>query len=825
MQIQTEMTQDAEPASNLTPSAIADQLAANGYKPVPCAGKRPVHNGWPERDFTGQDFGPTSSVGIKTGGGVALVDIDITDPDIAAAVVAEWERRHKGALRRTGKAPKTSFLIACDIPAKREVKLADPKQKVEILAKGQQFIAYGIHPDTGKPYRWHGTDPLDDFIGPADMQFPVSEAELTDFLDWVTREHGPKGAVGPLARQAQLSIATHSVNTATTGLDEVGEVLGHVSPDVGYSEWLNVLMALHEHTGGGADGLALAEEWSARGAKHKPGEVASKWKGFKPGGGVTLGTIYALSGLSKPEIAKIKGRHEEPVTHHEFEDVSDGNKDHNQALELIALEKGKTVNATNQTLALMRKDPVTFDFGGDLAIVDGGTMRTLCEHRLSHHLGHIIQYYKFRKVKDGYVQEDADPPVPLLKQVLALGEGRKLKPLKAVTTAPIIRVDGSLVTEQGYDKKTQLFLDTQGKAVQSIPLRPTKEQTLEALDTLMQPFSGFPFVDADARGAMLAALLTAAVRPILPTAPAFAFDAPIQGSGKTLLAKCVAAMATGRDVELLPHTHSRDDEEPRKRLFSAIRTGTGALIWDNIIGTFDSASLAAYMTSEMVSDRVLGKSEMVTVPNKALVLLSGNNLSIAGDLARRVIICRIDPETDRPFARRFDLNPLEHMLEHRREMVTAALTLIRGRFASKAPLAEGDTASFEGWDKLVRQTVAWIGAIVAPGQYSDPMGLISKAVAEDPEAETLHSLISALGATFGSREFSAKDVMGKCDGFGTDELRDAVVDVAGDRAVASSRSIGRVLKFREGRIVQGIRLQSRRDSVSKILLYRVVSAG
>jgi putative DNA primase/helicase len=34
------------------------------------------------------------------------------------------------------------------------------ESRVEILCNGQQFVAYGIHPGTGKPYEWFGGDPL-----------------------------------------------------------------------------------------------------------------------------------------------------------------------------------------------------------------------------------------------------------------------------------------------------------------------------------------------------------------------------------------------------------------------------------------------------------------------------------------------------------------------------------------------------------------------------------------------------------------------------------------------------------------------------------------
>jgi len=88
-----------------------------------------------------------------------------------------------------------------------------------------------------------------------------------------------------------------------------------------------------------------------------------------------------------------------------------------------------------------------------------------------------------------------------------------------------------------------------------------------------------------------------------------------------------------------------------------------AVVWDNIIGTFDSASLAGLLTSATYTDRILGVSKSADVPNRAVWLLTGNNLTLAGDMPRRVLKCRIDPQTERPFARRFDLEPESYCLK------------------------------------------------------------------------------------------------------------------------------------------------------------------
>lgn len=490
----------------------------------------------------------------------------------------------------------------------------------------------------------------------------------------------------------------------------------------------------------------------------------------------------------------------------------------------VELVKGHTSEAATQTIDILRRDPVAFDFGGQLALADDGRVHPLCEHSLAHHLGSVTQFWKLVPQGDVAVPVDSDPPAGLLKQIIAQGERRRLKPLDGVITGPTIRLDGSVLDAPGYDLATRLLFDPMGEDVPEVPTSPTMAQARDALDVLLHPFQTFPFVDATARGALLAAILTAAVRPVLPTSPAFGFDAPIQGSGKTLLASCIGAMIEGRAPDVWPHTQGRDDEETRKRLFTALRTGGRALVWDNITGTFDSASMAAFITADAMIDRVLGKSESVRIPNRALLILTGNNMSLAGDLPRRVIICRIDPVTEQPFARQFDLDPLQWVLDNRVDMLTAACTLIRACFTHMTQPAPGRLASFEPWDDLVRQTVVWADKALATGKFGDPMDLVREAQAADPEADALFALLDALRDQFAKAEFSAKDVQAaaKASSFDT-PLGLALMDLAGDRALSSARSLGRVLKFREGRIVNGLRLIGRTDKNAGARIYRIKS--
>ncbi|MDR5900353.1 hypothetical protein QC823_15415 [Halomonas vilamensis] len=488
----------------------------------------------------------------------------------------------------------------------------------------------------------------------------------------------------------------------------------------------------------------------------------------------------------------------------------------------VELVKGRTVEAVEQVLAIMRRAPDVYDFGGPLVTATDGRVYPLDEHALKHWLGGATQFWRWHKLNNGdHAEVLEDPPVSVAKALLSLGERRALKNLSAIITAPTLRLDGSLLNRPGFDEATGLLLEIDGDEIHPVPMHPTGEQVETALERLMVPFADFPLVGPVDRGVLLAALLTAAVRPVLPTAPAVGFDAPTQGSGKTLLAKCVAVLALGEVPTIWPHTHARDDEEIRKRIMTILMTGARAVIWDNVIGVFDSAALAGALTSQNYSDRILGKTGSANVPNKALWLLTGNNLTLAGDLPRRVLKCRIDPETDRPFARQFDVDPEAYCQQHRQRMITDALTVIRGWLASGDAPAPGNMASFEAWDLMVRQAVAWVARhFDMLSEYADPMEAVNAAQANDPEQEQLDALLCSLADVFGGDPFTAKDVKKIHDnyhdpelkGFHFPEEKQALAETITEFKTArqlTARAVGNVLKFRADRVVNGKRLRRR----------------
>ena len=191
----------------------AKAMINGGWRVVPILPKqkRPAHTGWTEREFTSEDFRPDSGIGIVTGQGIVALDVDAYCEDVSAAIVTEAIRRFGVTLERVGQAPKTAlFYRGLDIK-KRDVilqptgKAPNGKQeKLEVLGNGQQIVAFGIHPDTGQPYRWKGVRPWDTSLGWVDDLLPeITQEGLDDFVDWVTTEYGEQRK---LSQQAMPTI-------------------------------------------------------------------------------------------------------------------------------------------------------------------------------------------------------------------------------------------------------------------------------------------------------------------------------------------------------------------------------------------------------------------------------------------------------------------------------------------------------------------------------------------------------------------------------------------------------------------------------------------
>ncbi len=488
----------------------------------------------------------------------------------------------------------------------------------------------------------------------------------------------------------------------------------------------------------------------------------------------------------------------------------------------VQLGRGMRVDSTDAVLQVLRDRSELFDFGTNaIAFVADGRATPVSRDWLVDHAGRVSEFYSFKteRDEDGNVistrETPEDAPTYIASAIIAKHGSRNFRKLTAVITAPTVRPDGSVLDEPGHDAATGLMYVTTEAYPLTVPHAPTVDQALDALAQLWQPIRLFPFADELAVGVTLGAMLSACLRPALPTCPAFGFDAPAAGTGKTLLAKCIGALATGGDVAVLPPTN--DEDECRKRLFAALRGGSKVLLWDNVREPLGNSVIDSFLTSSLFADRVLGVSENVELPNRSLFLVSGNNLVLTGDTHRRILLARLDAQIETPFKREFEFDPLTEICKNRQALVVAVLTIVRAHITAGRPkVGKGRIASFEVWDDLVRQPLCWLRErLMESGRdlanfpmFADPADSIDRAASENPETSKLAALLNAWIATFGTTPTSpAQAIAEATEQFGAQSvLFDALDEIAGQNGKLNVRILGRWLERHAGQLCTGLRL-------------------
>ncbi|MBP0440670.1 PriCT-2 domain-containing protein [Tianweitania sediminis] len=302
-------------------------LLDRGYKPVPVfsidyhfcnsPGKQPEGKAWNEMAKAGH-LPALSTKAMNTGilcDGLRVVDVDVDDPDAAREIThlardflgTAPERYRGNSARRT-----IVYRAAEGEPRKRSVTSATIRNqdgkpaKVEVLGQGQQFVAYGFHP-SGAELLW--SEPSLGEVVVQDLP-TVSEAEITDFLEAAGRVIGASHEQGQDLHHAAASSSPITYTLQGAEEEEIAELLTYVDPDLPYDEWVQILAAIHDATGGSGSGLAMADEWSSRGRKYKNNrEMAQKWKSFGKRSGITSATIADYARRGGADLSDIAIRH------------------------------------------------------------------------------------------------------------------------------------------------------------------------------------------------------------------------------------------------------------------------------------------------------------------------------------------------------------------------------------------------------------------------------------------------------------------------------------------------------------------------------------
>lgn len=287
-------------------------LRSNGYTIIPIyapdsdkkgAGKRPIGKDWGKTKNTKEQVASWAKKYTNNGIGIVTdktpaVDIDVYDKE-ASDHMANWVINKFGTVpRRIGRAPKQLFLFRTDEPfskVKSGVWEDDFGQQhaVEILASGQQFVAYGIHPDTNKPYEWVGDEsPLNNVaeLDLVDIDLDGARA-IADEFDRYAEEQGWERKKPPMNGTPASGNAFDDDDDWATFADvrkwersyeELRDLVMKYPNPENYENYITVLAALQISCHDQDEAKDIAESWARQASNFDEGDFEYKWsQGFR----------------------------------------------------------------------------------------------------------------------------------------------------------------------------------------------------------------------------------------------------------------------------------------------------------------------------------------------------------------------------------------------------------------------------------------------------------------------------------------------------------------------------------------------------------------
>ena len=195
-------------------------------------------------------------------------------------------------------------------------------------------------------------------------------------------------------------------------------------------------------------------------------------------------------------------------------------------------------------------------------------------------------------------------------------------------------------------------------------------------------------------------------------------------------------------------------EEEFAKAFVAMSFKSPQVInYDNTTRDLQAYSMICqYLTSGNVSGRLLGKSEMIDIHNRSLILSSGNNNHPCEDLKRRCLEIRLDTKQANNAKRNWGGDPLKDKLRpNRARYVCAILNIINAYMLSKEKVRTERLNSFDEWVKICVEPLVWLSV-------ADPLAKIHDALDDNEELCILADVTAVLQSIFSGLPFLIREI-------------------------------------------------------------------
>ena len=286
-----------------------------------------------------------------------------------------------------------------------------------------------------------------------------------------------------------------------------------------------------------------------------------------------------------------------------------------------------------------QRSAITVDPDGRLVEMGARRFRTYCED-------HLVTFRWTPGKKRGEFEQTAQTmPLEVASTILEsdqfIARQREISRV-ATVRQPVLRKNGAIeLLPYGYDPESKSYtIDTGVEFDHNLPLD-------EARVILRSLFTEFPYGDRKKCGTSrnesicLAGMLSMFSAPLMKTTARrmnFMFSSNSVGSGKTLLAQLIIITTLGMcDIQPVPET----EENWRKILDTECLAGSPYILFDDCNGFFKSQILNAYLTASTWTGRRMNSQSKFAVPKLSTVFLTGNNLEVSPDVARRFLHCKM----------------------------------------------------------------------------------------------------------------------------------------------------------------------------------------
>jgi hypothetical protein len=436
-------------------------------------------------------------------------------------------------------------------------------------------------------------------------------------------------------------------------------------------------------------------------------------------------------------------------------------------------------------------------------------LRTMDKVALKGVLDRIADFV--RETKEGILP--ARPPSDVVADMMA-AKDLPLPLLLGLVQAPIFTSHGVLDMTPGYQPETCCYLHLKdGSSIPPVPVMPDSTTISRARTILLDELLGdFPFVSDADRAHAVSALVLPFVRLMIdgPT-PLHLFESPTPGSGKGLLVEAITIPASGRGPAVM--TEGRDEEEWRKRITAKLLQSPQVVLIDNVRSRLDSAALSAALTSLTWEDRVLGYSRTATIPVTCTWLATANNPALSLEVARRTLSSRLDAGMEKPWKRTgFRHKHLRRWaLQHRSELIWAALTLVQAWIAAGMPLGQETLGGYEACAEVIGGILDVAGI---PGFLTNQDRVYAEA---DQEVNSWAEFCQVWWEEFQDRQVKA-DLL-----FGLAMRHKLLLDLWSGRDDHAARTaFGKALSRMRERVIGDFRIRRvGEDTHAKVLTYRL----